>query len=61
MSTLASLFQQSNLIENVYQGLKNVMHGADNLQSTCEIHEDEAYHNAFFASHTWSFIQTGKR
>lgn len=59
MNALVSFFQQSRLVD-ACQSLMGVMHGKESLRSSREAREDAGYHNAFFASQTWSFVQTDR-
>lgn len=58
MNALASFFLRSKLLEDAYQGLMGAFNGSESLRSSRDPQEDAGYHNAFFASQTWSFVQT---
>lgn len=57
MSTATSLSQQSQLAENAYLSLTGAIRGKGSFRSGSDVQDDEGYHNALFASQTWSFVQ----
>lgn len=57
MSAVTSLSQQSQLAENAYLSLTGAIRGRGNVRSGAEIHDDNGYHDAFFASQSRSPAQ----